>query len=226
MEFLSAAWWSALLAIILIDLVLAGDNAIVIALAARNLPPEHKNKAIIWGTVGAIAVRSVMTLGVVWLLKIPGLMAVGGVGLLWIAYKLLADEGGGDEHGPAATTFWGAMKTIIVADALMGVDNVLGVAGAAHGSMDLVVIGLLVSVPIVVFGSKVVLKLVERFPIIIQAGAAVLAFTAAKMIVAEPMLDGVFDPNAMARWSTYAVCVVGVLGAGWLAARSSRRAAA
>lgn len=226
MEFLSAAWWSALLAIILIDLVLAGDNAIVIALAARNLPPEHKNKAIIWGTVGAIAVRSVMTLGVVWLLKIPGLMAVGGLGLLWIAYKLLADEGGGDEHGPAATTFWGAMKTIIVADALMGVDNVLGVAGAAHGSMDLVVIGLLVSVPIVVFGSKVVLKLVERFPVIIQAGSAVLAFTAAKMIVSEPMLDGVFDPNAMARWSTYAVCVVGVLGAGWLAARSSRRPAA
>jgi YjbE family integral membrane protein len=226
MEFLSAAWWSALLAIILIDLVLAGDNAIVIALAARNLPPEHKNKAIIWGTVGAIAVRSVMTLGVVWLLKVPGLMLVGGIGLLWIAYKLLADEGGGDEHGPAATTFWGAMKTIIVADALMGVDNVLGVAGAAHGSMDLVVIGLLVSVPIVVFGSKVVLKLVERFPIIIQAGSAVLAFTAAKMIVSEPVLDAVFDPNAIARWTTYAVCIVGVLGAGWWAARSGRAAAA
>lgn len=222
MEFLSAPWWSALLAIILIDLVLAGDNAIVIALAARNLPPEHKNKAIIWGTVGAIAVRSVMTLGVVWLLKIPGLMLVGGLGLLWIAYKLLADDSGHDEHGPAATTFWGAMKTIIVADALMGVDNVLGVAGAAHGSMDLVVIGLLVSVPIVVFGSKVVLKLVERFPIIIQAGAAVLAFTAAKMIVSEPVLDPVFDPNAIARWSTYALCVAGVLGAGWWAARAAR----
>lgn len=222
MEFLSAAWWSALLAIILIDLVLAGDNAIVIALAARNLPPEHKNKAIIWGTVGAIAVRSVMTLGVVWLLKIPGLMLVGGLGLLWIAYKLLADDSGHDEHGPAATTFWGAMKTIIVADALMGVDNVLGVAGAAHGSMDLVVIGLLVSVPIVVFGSKVVLKLVERFPVIIQAGAAVLAFTAAKMIVSEPVLDPVFDPHAIARWSTYALCVAGVLGAGWWAARAAR----
>lgn len=226
MEFLSAAWWSALLAIILIDLVLAGDNAIVIALAARNLPPEHKNKAIIWGTVGAIAVRSVMTLGVVWLLKVPGLMLVGGIGLLWIAYKLLADDGGGDEHGPVATTFWGAMKTIIVADALMGVDNVLGVAGAAHGSMDLVVIGLLVSVPIVVFGSKVVLKLVERFPIIIQAGAAVLAFTAAKMIVSEPVLDAVFDPHAIARWTTYAVCIAGVLGGGWWAARAGRAAGA
>jgi YjbE family integral membrane protein len=225
MEFMSTAWWSALLAIILIDLVLAGDNAIVIALAARNLPPHLKNKAILWGTVGAIAVRSVMTLGVVWLLKVPGLMAVGGIGLLWVAYKLLAEDGGGEDHGPAATTFWGAMKTIIVADALMGVDNVLGVAGAAHGSMDLVVIGLLVSVPIVVFGSKVVLRLVERFPVIIQAGAAVLAFTAAKMIIAEPLLDDVFDPHAVARWSTYAVCIAGVLGAGWLASRASRRSA-
>lgn len=226
MEFMSTAWWSALLAIILIDLVLAGDNAIVIALAARNLPPHLKNKAIMWGTVGAIAVRSVMTLGVVWLLKVPGLMAVGGLGLLWVAYNLLSEDGGGDEHGPAATTFWGAMKTIIVADALMGVDNVLGVAGAAHGAMDLVVIGLLVSIPIVVFGSKIVLKLVERFPIIIQAGAAVLAFTAAKMIIGEPLLDPVFDSNAVARWSTYAVCIAGVLGAGWLAGRAARRAGA
>jgi YjbE family integral membrane protein len=223
MEFLSAAWWSALLAIILIDLVLAGDNAIVIALAARSLPPQLRNKAIIWGTVGAIVVRSIMTIGVVWLLKIPGLMGVGGVALLWIAYKLIADEGGGDEHGPVANTFWGAMKTIVIADALMGIDNVLGVAGAAHGSFDLVVIGLLVSVPIVVFGSKLVLRLVERFPAIIQVGAAVLAFTAAKMIIGEPLLDPVFDVHAIARWSTYAVCVVGVLGAGWLASRGSRR---
>jgi YjbE family integral membrane protein len=120
MEFLSAPWWSALLAIILIDLVLAGDNAIVIALAARNLPQHLQRKAIVWGTVGAIVVRSIMTLGVVWLLKVPGLMLVGGLGLLWIAYKLLVDTGDQEDHGPAATTFAGAMKTIIVADALMG----------------------------------------------------------------------------------------------------------
>ena len=221
MEFLSAPWWSALLAIILIDLVLAGDNAIVIALAARNLPPDLQKKAIVWGTAGAIAVRSVMTLGVVWLLQIPGLMLVGGLGLLWIAYKLIVDADGHDEHGPAASTFWGAMKTIIVADALMGVDNVLGVAGAAHGSWDLVIIGLLVSVPIVVFGSSVVLKLVERFPIIIQAGAAVLAFTAAKMIVGEPLLDTVFDAPAQAwlQWLTYGVSVLGVLALGAWARR-------
>jgi YjbE family integral membrane protein len=213
MEFLSTAWWSALLAIILIDLVLAGDNAIVIALAARNLPPHLQKKAIVWGTVGAIAVRSAMTVGVVWLLKIPGLMLLGGIGLVWIAYKLLADQGEGKDHGPVARTFWGAMKTIVVADALMGVDNVLGVAGAAHGEFDLVVIGLVVSVPIVVFGSTVVLKLVQRFPLIIHAGAAVLALTAAKMIVGEPLLIDVFDETGI-RWATYALAVIGVLAAG------------
>ena len=227
MEFMSAPWWSALLAIILIDLVLAGDNAIVIALASRNLPPHLQKKAILWGTVGAIAVRSLMTLGVVWLLKVPGLMLVGGLGLLWIAYKLLVDTGDQEDHGPAATTFAGAMKTIIVADALMGVDNVLGVAGAAHGSFDLVVLGLLISVPIVIFGSSIVLKLVERFPIIIQLGAAVLAFTAAKMIVGEPLLDPIFDEsswNALARGLTYTVAIVGVLGLGtWTARRAAQQ---
>ncbi len=220
MELFSAPWWSALLAIILIDLVLAGDNAIVIALAARNLPPQLQKKAIIWGTVGAIAVRSVMTLGVVWLLQIPGLMLVGGLGLVWIAYKLLADQEGDEHDGPVATTFWGAMKTIIVADALMGVDNVLGVAGAAQGSMDLVVLGLLISVPIVIFGSKVVLKLVERFPVIIQLGAAVLAFTAAKMIVNESLLDAVFDSNAPLRWALYVLTIASVLAAGWWKTRA------
>lgn len=218
MELFSTPWWSALLAIILIDLVLAGDNAIVIALAARNLPAHLQKKAIAWGTFGAIAVRAVMTVGVVWLLKIPGLMLVGGLGLLWIAYKLLADQGDKEHDGPVASTFWGAMKTIVVADALMGVDNVLGVAGAAHGAFDLVVIGLLISIPIVVFGSTMVLKLVERFPLIINVGAAVLALTAASMIVKEPFLSSYFSV-AIVKWSVYTVSIAGVLGAGWWVTR-------
>ena len=239
MDMFSTPWWSALLAIILIDLVLAGDNAIVIALAARNLPPHLQKKAIVWGTVGAIVVRSAMTVVVVWLLKIPGLMLIGGLGLLWIAYQLLADKGDGAHDGPVVSTFWGAMKTIVVADALMGIDNVLGVAGAAHGAFDLVIIGLLISVPIVVFGSTLVLKLVERFPVIIKLGAAVLAFTAAKMIVSEQLLDPIYGgPGAnsasaanaqlqtAAQWVTYAVAVAGVLGAGWWASRPRRRRAA
>ena len=234
MELFSTPWWSALLAIILIDLVLAGDNAIVIALAARNLPPHLQKKAIFWGAAGAIAVRSVMTIGVVWLLKIPGLMLVGGLGLLWVAYQLLASNDDKEHDGPVASTFWGAMKTIVIADALMGIDNVLGVAGAAHGAFDLVIIGLLVSVPIVVFGSTMVLKLVERFPVIIKLGAAVLAFTAAKMIVGERLLAPIYGgpdslPDAQtlhtaAAWATYALAVAGVLAAGWWATRRVKTA--
>jgi YjbE family integral membrane protein len=170
-----------------------------------------------------------MTVGVVWLLRIPGLMLVGGMGLVWIAYKLLTEQGQQDETGLVAATFWGALKTIIVADALMGVDNVLGVAGAAHGSFDLVIIGLLVSVPIVVFGSTMVLKLVERYPAIIQIGAAVLAFTAAKMVVSEPLLTNLFGDakapmelaQSAARWVAYSVAIGGVLLGGKLAQSKS-----
>jgi YjbE family integral membrane protein len=225
MELFSAAWFSALGAIILIDIVLAGDNAIVIALAARNLPAHLQRKAIIFGTAGAIVVRSAMTIGVVWLLKVPGLMLVGGLGLVWIAYKLIAPAAEDAHGGPVAQTFWGAMKTIIVADALMGVDNVLGVAGAAHGDFGLVVAGLLISIPIVIWGSSLVLKLVDRFPIVTQIGAAVLAFTAAKMIVGEPMLDDVFDHSLLARLAVYATIVAGVLAAGAIAARAAQQRA-
>jgi YjbE family integral membrane protein len=225
MEFFSAHWWLSLLAIVLIDLVLAGDNAIVIALAARNLPPHLKTLAVASGNAGAMAVRSLMALGTVWLLKVPGLMLVGGLGLVWVAYQLLADdpaEAGGD---PQANSFWEAMKVIIVADALMGLDNVLGVVGAAHGALELVVFGLLLSVLMVLFGGSVLIKLVQRFPLIVQLGGAVLAFTAAKMIVSEPLLKAVFgafhgdvaaEPlQTTARWLVYGLVICGVLIAGW-----------
>jgi YjbE family integral membrane protein len=155
MELFSTEFFSALFAIVIIDLVLAGDNAIVIALAARSLPEHLRKRAVMWGTVGAIVVRSAMTMVVVWLLKIPGLLLVGGALLLWIAYKLLLNQDEGEDgHNVVATTsFWGAMKTIIIADAVMGLDNVLAVAGAAHGSFLLVVLGLLISIPIVIWGS-------------------------------------------------------------------------
>ena len=185
-----ATFLSALLAIVIIDLVLAGDNAIVIALAARGLPAHLQKRAIVWGAVGAVAVRSLMTVIVVWLLQIPGLLLAGGVMLLWIAYKLLLPEpeqGGHDAPVPA--TFWGAMRTIVVADAVMGLDNVLAVAGAAHGSYLLVVAGLVISVPIVVWGSTVVLKVVDRFPGVVYIGAGVLVWTAVKMINGEPIVQ-------------------------------------
>jgi len=185
-----SAFFSALLAIVVIDLVLAGDNAIVIALAARGLPARLQKRAIVWGAVGAVAVRSLMTVLVVWLLHIPGLLLAGGLMLLWIAYRLLLPEQAASrDHAPRSATFWGAMRTIVVADAVMGLDNVLAVAGAAHGSYLLVVAGLVISVPIVVWGSSVVLKLVDRFPAVVYVGAAVLVWTAVKMIHGEPLVQ-------------------------------------
>ncbi len=198
MDLFSVEFLSALAAIVVIDLVLAGDNASVIALAARSLPPQLQKKAIVWGTVGAIVVRSAMTMVVVWLLKIPGLMLVGGALLVWIAYRLLLpEEEQSVGHGPVATNFWGAMRTIVVADAVMGLDNVLAVAGAAHGSYVPVVLGLLISIPIVIWGSTLILKWVERFPVIVYVGAGVLAWTAAKMMMHEPLVKDAVNGNGV-----------------------------
>jgi YjbE family integral membrane protein len=220
LELFSPEFFSALLAIIVIDLVLAGDNAIVIAMAARNLPPHLQKKAIVWGAVGAIAVRSAMTLVVVYLLKIPGLMLIGGLLLVWIAYRLLNTSEGVDEHGQASTTFWGAMKTIVIADAVMGLDNVLAVAGASHGSYVLVVLGLLISIPIVIWGSTQILKLVERFPSVIYVGAAVLAWTAAKMMISEPFSkEWLSSQNPALEYVIQVVVVLGVLISGFIRSR-------
>ena len=216
MELFSAEFFAALAAIIVIDLVLAGDNAIVIALAARNVPARLRQRAIFWGTVGAIVVRTAMTLVVVWLLRIPGLLAVGGLALVWIAVQLLKQEEGEAHAVNPADTFWGAMKTIVIADALMGLDNVLAVAGAAHGSFVLVVLGLLISIPIVIWGSKLILHWVDRYPAIIYVGAGVLAWTAAKMLLSEPLFKDFLVTYPWVPGLTYAVVVIGVLGGGFL----------
>ncbi len=214
---------SALFAIVIIDLVLAGDNAIVIALAARNLPPELRTRAIVWGTGGAIFVRTLMTLVVVWLLKIPGLLLAGGLLLLWIAYKLLIDsEGGGEHHIDSGANFWGAMKTIVVADAVMGLDNVLAVAGAAHGSFILVVLGLLISIPIMIAGSQIILKYVQKFPVIVYVGSGVLVWTAAKMISHEPLISAYFVALGYFIWLVYAALIGGVLYAGYSRNKASK----
>lgn len=192
-------WWSALLAIILIDLVLAGDNAIVIGLAARNVPVHMQRRVILWGTFGAIAVRVALTAVVVWLLKIPGFLLIGGVALVWIGWKLTRDSDGDGHALKPASTVRGAVQTIIIADAVMGVDNVLAVGGAAHGSVLLVVLGLLISVPIVIYGSTLVLKLVDRYPVIVLLGAGVLGWTAAKMIATEPLLASWIEQHPTVR---------------------------
>jgi len=219
MEILSLDFFSALAAIVVIDLMLAGDNAIVIALAARNVPAHLQKRAIAWGTAGAIVVRSLMTLIVVWLLQIPGLLFAGGAALVWIAYKLLLpDESPEGEHAQPGkpTGFWGAMRTIVIADAVMGLDNVLAVAGAAHGSYILVVAGLLISVPIVVWGSSLLLKWVERYPVIVYLGAGVLAYTAVKMMLHEPLINGRAETEPYLVTLAYGIVVIGVLYAGFV----------
>ncbi len=220
MDFLTSQFLSGLLAIVLLDLVLAGDNAIVIALAARNLPPALQTRAVFWGTFGAIAVRVVMTAAVVFLLKLPGLMLAGGLLLLPIAWKLLKHE---DEHDgekiSASSSFWSALRTIIVADALMGLDNVLAIAGASKGHLGLVVLGLLISVPLVVWGSTLILKLIGRFPIIIYIGAGAIAWTAGRMIAHDHLTQAWFDRYGGSRYALDALLVLGICGGGWLAQR-------
>lgn len=224
MELLSPDFFSALLAIIVIDLVLAGDNAIVIALAARNVPRHLQKRTILCGTAGAIVVRAALTLAAVWLLGIPGLMLTGGLALIWIALRLLrSDESEGEHKTTASDSFWGALKTIVIADAVMGVDNVLAVAGAAHGSFALVVIGLAISVPIVVWGSTLVLRLMQRFPAIIYVGAGVLAWTAVRMITGEALIAEYVTDHHAALVLLHVLVIGGVLCFGYWRNRRSMR---
>ena len=182
---LQALW--AFLAIILIDIVLAGDNALVIGMAANKLPPELRKKAIFWGTFGAIAIRFISVAALTYLLMIPGLRAIGAAALIWIGWKLVFDHG---EHNiEAKDTFWGAIGTIVVADAVMGIDNALGIAAAAQGNFVLVVAGLLISVPIILFGATLVSKILERYPDTVFLGSFVLFAVAMLMLMKEPLMS-------------------------------------
>src|SRR4051812_23154862 len=196
---LTPEFWYALGAIVLIDIALAGDNAIAIALAARNLPKHLQRRAMFWGAFAAVAVRATLTAGVLWLLRVPGLMAAGGLVLVWIAYRLITGE---DQHSgrdlvPAAS-FAAAVRAIVIADAMMGLENVLAVAGAAHGSVLLVVLGLLISIPIIVGGSAMLLRVLERLPQLIYIGGAVLPLAAAKMVGSRPPFPRAPRPRAPA----------------------------
>lgn len=204
----------ALINIVFLDLVLAGDNAIVIGLAARNLPSATQKKAIIYGTGGAVVLRIIATILVVWLLNVPWLMLIGGILLVGIAYKLLTDE---NDHTniKAGKSLGAAIRTIIVADAAMGLDNVIAVAGAANHNTLLVIIGLLISVPIIVWGSTLFIKLINRFPWIIYIGAAILGFTASSMITGEQHFKVFFESHTIVRGLFIASVIMGILIAGY-----------
>jgi YjbE family integral membrane protein len=195
-EFLTAHFWLAVGQIIMIDILLGGDNAVVIALACRQLPPHQRTKGILWGTAGAIILRVILIAFALTLLGIPFLKLVGALLLVWIGVKLLAPEDD-DEHGniKASDKLWGAVKTVIVADLVMSVDNVIAIAGAAQGAgeqhqLALVIFGLLVSIPIIVWGSQLVLKLMDRFPMIITLGGMLLGWIAGTMAHTDPGLAG------------------------------------
>jgi YjbE family integral membrane protein len=219
MELFSPAFFIALINIIFIDLILAGDNAIVIGMAAKKLPHGIQKKAILYGTAGAVVLRILATLVVVWLLKIPWLLAIGGAMLIFIAYKVLADEGNHNEV-EAKTSLWAAVRTIVIADAAMGLDNVIAVAGASRQHMVLVVLGLLISVPIVIWGSTLFIKLLELLPWISYVGAGVLAYTAAHMITMEPHFLPFFEDKPLLRYLAIIIIVICVLLLGY---RKKRR---
>ena len=203
-------WIVALMSIITVNMLLSGDNALVIALASRNLPPDQQNKAMIWGGAGAIGLRIILTFVAIVLLKIPYLQLIGGLALLWIAVKLLAGEEENHEL-QANNNLWGAIKTIIVADVVMSVDNVLAIAGVAKGDITLLVIGLGISIPIIIWGSKLINMLMERWPIIITIGAAFLGWTGGEMATADQKIEPLLAPYPWMHWAipiAFAVIVV------------------
>jgi YjbE family integral membrane protein len=204
------AFWISVGQIILIDILLGGDNAVVIALACRRLPPEQRRKGILWGVVGAVAARIVLIFFALQLLALPYLKAVGAILLLWIGVKLLLSD---DEeaHGKVdgGTTLWSAVRTVIVADAVMSLDNVIAVAAAANGHLGLVVFGILVSVPIIVWGSKLVLMLIDRFPLVIVLGGALLGWIAGGMLVADQAWKAWYE--AQPAWAGHAAAAAGAL---------------
>lgn len=205
----------SLLTIIGIDIILGGDNAIVVALACRNLPKEIRNRAIVLGIGLALVTRMSLTVVAVQLLEIPFLLAISGALLVYIAYSLLSDQAD-DRDIEGGTSLWSAIKAIIIADLVMGFDNVIAVAGAAHGDHLLVMIGLLVSVPIIIWGSKLILNLFDRFPIIVYLGAGILAFTASRMIIHEEMLAPLFSQHPLFTLAFKIFIIAGVLIAGSL----------
>ncbi|MDD4978659.1 MAG: TerC family protein [Gallionella sp.] len=215
-------FWVDVAKIIMIDLLLSGDNAVVIALACRNLPAEQRKRGIMFGVIGAIALRVILTFFAVSLLSLPYLKLIGALLLIWIGVKLLLPD---DEHDAnnikADTRLVGAIKTIIIADFVMSLDNVLGVAAAAHGNVILLVFGLLISIPLIAWSSQLVLKVIDRFPLVINAGGALLGYVAGEMLLSESLFAPLSEAYPYLHYVVPVSCALLVLGLGhWLSSRS------
>ena len=216
MEFIGA-----LLGIMMVNIVLSGDNAVVIAMASRNLPPKQQKMAILWGSAGAIGLRVVLTLVAVMLLSIPYLQFLGGVLLVWIAAKLLMEEGHDDESIKASDSYLSAVKTIIVADLVMSLDNTLAIAAIADGNYMLLALGLALSIPLIVFGSKLLMTIMEKYPVVIYAGAALIAWTAGEMMLSDGKVGPIIESD-MPGWVIPAVITAVVLAIGFWTKQSRK----
>ena len=229
MEFLNevqtAAFWVGLWQIILVNIVLSGDNAVVIALAARSLPARQQTQAVFWGAGAAVVMRIILTVIAVELLKWPWLKLIGAVLLLWIAVKLLMPEDGGEGKVDSSENLWAAIKTILIADLVMSLDNVIAVAAAAKGSLTLLILGLAISIPLVIFGATMLMKVMDRFPVIITIGAGLLGWVSGDMAATDPVVKGWVDVNAAwLHWAAPAAGAVFVVATGkWLAARGEKK---
>lgn len=224
MDIFSPDFLKTLSSVILINIVLSGDNAVVIAMASRNLPQEQQKKAVLWGSLGAIGLRVILTVVAVSLLKIPFLQVAGGVLLMWIAIKLLIEEKGDGHCDLEADCLTSAIKTIIFADLVMSIDNVIAVAGATKGSIPLLLFSLAISIPLIMWGSNIIMRLMEKYPIIITLGAALLGYTAGEMVLADAyvanLIHGKLDflHIAIPAFTTISVVLVG-----WLVKQKKRQ---
>ncbi len=223
MEIFSGHFFAALLQVMLVNIILSGDNAVVIALAARNLAPRHRRRAILWGSLGAIVLRVGLTIAAVQILRIPFLQFIGALLLCWIALKLLLESGAAEEARQAPARLFDAIRTILIADVVMSLDNTLAIAGVAQGDAMLLTIGLLLSIPLIMLGSALIMQVMNRFPVVVYVGAGLIAWTAGEMIDSDaavrPYLPDVF---ADTYWLPVAITLV-VMGFGWWRNRRTNR---
>lgn len=225
LSFASPEFWIALSQIVLINIVLSGDNAVVIALACRSLPPHQQKKAIVFGSVGAIVLRVVLTFFAVMLLDLPYLKLIGAAALLWIGVGLLKSDDG-DENLEGHSNLAAAIKTIVVADLVMSLDNVIGVAAAAKGNVVLLVVGLVISIPLIIFGSAILLRIMGRFPIIITLGAGLLGWVAGEMAMSDPAISVWSAQQHTLHMLAPAAGALAVIALGkWLTSRNAAPAA-
>lgn len=221
----SADFWIGLIKIVWINIILSGDNAVVIALAARSLPPEQQRKAVLFGSGAAVVLRIALTVVAAKLLEISFLQVIGGILLLWIGVQLMSDDDGEEGHGKNTGSMLAAVRTILIADLVMSLDNVIAVAAAAKGSMLLLILGLAISIPLVIFGSTLMIRLMERFPVIVTLGAALIGWVGGETIASDGAFSGWMVTHG---WVHYAAAVMGaglVLGLGMALEKRKARSA-